>query len=198
MKKIILLFVLMIISASSYAQIKGDIYIGGSFVAENFFDKTEVNKYRVSVFDTYAEVGYFIDDNFRLSMSLGLPFSSTAHKFENTDRNSKESSSSFIINPNAAYYIKLTDKIYYTPEFGVGINIGITDDKISADDSRLYNINAYISFLSFEMKVTNNFSVALNSGHLTYGVYSFINKLDTNYLDFNFLASNQVALRWYF
>lgn len=36
----------------------------------------------------------------------------------------KDKATSFIINPNVAYYVRLADKFYYTPEVGVVVNFG--------------------------------------------------------------------------
>lgn len=104
MKK--LLYLLLCFSAmftcTAVAQEKGDMYIGGNIG----LDITSADGATTASFTIAPEYAYFITNNFRIGAELALSVA--------------ESTTTFVIEPTLAYYARLVDKLYYTPQLKIG------------------------------------------------------------------------------
>lgn len=107
MKKILLCAVALALSFHTLsAQNQGDSYFGGMVGVATYTDSSST----LTTFSLAPEVGHFIEKNLRLGFSLGYQFMSeegvTAH--------------GLTVGPNLAYYVRLCDRFYYTPELAIG------------------------------------------------------------------------------
>ena len=133
-------------------------------------------------FSLGAGFGYFVADNLRLGVSVEAPFSTTP--MEEIDGETLEYKSVTIdVTPNVAYYVKLSDWLYYVPEVGAYLGWGF-----------------YTDLLSFEFKVSEKFSITTKFGGL--GWYS----IDYKYPDHTYRMTHFVGdinhatvhFGWYF
>ena len=109
------------------------------------------------------------------------------------------------INPNIAYYLKLVDRFYYTPEVGVNFHFGGLSQKVKgSQDLSLgcWGVGAYLKFASFEFKVTDKIALGLNFGSLSYNSMNVNQKEFKDSLalsSFNFsLNSAEASFKYYF
>ena len=146
--------------------------------------------------------GYFIADNVRLGLTLWAPF--TSSPIDEVDGKTLKSKSAILeINPNVAYYIKLADRFYYTPELGASLSWGKIKNDISLTETESIPVSTwgfYTNLVSFEYKVSDRFSIGSVIGGL--GWYSSIYKYpDVKYKMNQFVCSFTDAamlFRWYF
>lgn len=140
MKKILLsvVFALCFVPAFAQAQ-RGDTYLGPSLA---FNAGTDVP---VAV-GLGLDLGHFVADNFRVGIGGAWAHSDGVNLFG--------------VNPNFAYYFRLTDRFSYTPEIGGEFVFCKNADTVWA---------AYLKFVSFEVLLTNRFALGLDYGGLQYG-----------------------------
>ena len=213
MKKLCLVVVSTLISIAATAQNKGEMYfaasIGASFGSQTSelytggLSTTAREPLGTSV-SAQLEFAYFVANNFRLSLALGVPFTSSP--------TAKDGSSwlytktvSFQINPNIAYYVRLADRFYYTPELGFSYEIGSYKEDQTANVS--YNANlsgwdVYAHLLAFEFRATQRFALGVMVGSLSYANAKIKDRTSDAYLGtgqfrFNF-NSGGIAARFYF
>lgn len=182
MKRILLLSIAMLMGIASFAQKKGDMYVSGFFSADlgGYTMSSKEDGYAPSgwnAFESSFEIGgeyaYFVADNFRLALAISLPFSSTPPSEEIGGELIKQNTFAFDICPNVSYYVKLADKLYYTPTLGMFFqreNINTTGSDLYASKLHTSTWGGYINILEFEFKVSEKFSIGANAGGL--GVYS--------------------------
>lgn len=213
MKKILLFSVAMLIGVASFAQKKGDMFVAGSISADFGTQKTTISdgSYSVSAkqpsgasFSLGAEFGYFVVDNLRLSMYLSVPFSSSPVE-EVDGKWLRNTAAAFAINPNVAYYVRLADRLYYTPEVGVAFEFGSRKEQLSVSESYktpFWGWNVYANLLALEFKVSEKLSIGALVSGISYGNTRFTDKKTDAYLDssqFNFdLNNSSVHFRFYF
>lgn len=186
MKKLVLLASVIALCMTSFAQTKGEKYVAGSIDA-GFGSQTTTNSlgsYSVSEssplgssFGLGIEGGYFIMDNLKVGIGVATAFTNEpTSEVDNVWL--KDSSKEISITPNVAYYIKLADNLYYTPEVGLSFVTGSISSQTSKTESYKLDcegLSLYLNFASFEFKVNSNLAVGLNVGGLSY------NKLQTEY-----------------
>ncbi len=123
MKKIIVILAAALMAGSAaFAQSKGDMYAGGglSFGAGSASEKQGTTTTKGTVPTTFAitpSFGYFILDNVRVGGSLTLDLAGQSHGSGNSKVKNNETT--FLIGPEAAYYLRIADNLYYTPELGL-------------------------------------------------------------------------------
>lgn len=203
-------FILYVVAVS--AQNKGDMSIAASigtsfgfqetktYVLPNWItERTPLN----TTVNGMAEFSYFLVDNVRLALSLGVPYNSipfTKSEGEWLIVNTL----GLQINPNIAYYVRLADKLYYTPEIGFSYELGRYSTEITKSVS--YNENyhgwsVYANFLSFEFKVAPKFAIGAGIGSVAYAVatvHDSTNDVDSTTKQFQFnLNSSTVFVRFY-
>lgn len=213
MKKITFIITGLLFSTITFAQTKGDSYISGTISAEFGTQETEVSNGSLSdsesqplttSFDIGVEYGYFVTDNFRLSIGAYVPFTKTPLSKENGEW-LNSSTIGFGINPNIAYYVRITDKLYYTPEIGGYYEFGDYEQDLSSSKSYKTDYtgwSAYLSFLSLEYRVYKNFAIGANIGGINYSSVEMNDKdsgTDISISQFKFnLNKAEINVRMYF
>ena len=192
MKRIFCILLALTACVSLSAQQRGDkavsVFAGATFSNEPY---TLV----------HAAVGfdYFVADNFRLSLGVGIPFISAP-----IGDNLKQNSVGVYFNPNIAYYVKLTDNFYYTPEIGGGYELGSFKQKYTSTvlvNGKYNGYYLYFAPLYFEFKVNPRFAISVTIGEFYYENYK--NKDSSNQIvdrsdSFSFtLNSGNVCCRFY-
>ena len=213
MRKIITFSITMLICTASFAQKKGSMYVGGTLGLSTGTETTTIKSdgYKISEtnpstteFLIGADFGYFIANNLRLSVGISVPLTSKPYgKIDNEWAYSTITLCA--INPNIAYYLKLVDRFYYTPEVGVNFHFGGLSQKVKgSQDLSLgcWGVGAYLKFASFEFKVTDKIALGLNFGSLSYNSMNVNQKEFKDSLalsSFNFsLNSAEASFKYYF
>lgn len=215
MKKLILLSLAIMLSVMSYAQLKGEKYVSGAVAFSAGSSKVIVSDGTLSTesttpsnttFQIGGEFCYFVVDNFRLGMSISIPIISTPTSEDENGRWLKTTTFGLAINPNIAYYIKITDRIFYTPEFGIAYEFGVYNQKFSSTNHYRTGYSGwaiYLNYASFEFRATEKFAVGLNVGAMEYIPLVMINDKESDgYIatsNFNFnLNSAVISMKMYF
>ena len=107
MRKIILLGFCLLLSLGVGAQKRGDFYVGASGGAS--FTNSSAITFGAAA---SVEVGYFVFKNWRLSASAGYSFQKVGTRDESSIGHV------LLLGPSVSYYVKLADRLYYTPEVG--------------------------------------------------------------------------------
>lgn len=213
MKRFYLIMSVMLLSIASFAQTKGEMFIAGTVSADLGTQKTTLSdgSYSTSAkqplnssFGLGVEYGYFVADNWRLTLAMAVPFSSSPVE-EVDGKWLNNTAAAFAINPNVAYYVKLADRFYYTPEVGVSFDFGSRKEQLSKSESYktpFWGWNVYANLLALEFRVTNKFAIGAVIGAIGYGNTRFTDKDTDAYLDnsqFTFgLNDSSVHVRFYF
>ena len=194
MKRILCILLALTACVSLSAQQRGDkaisVFAGGAFSNAPY-----------TMVQAAGEFDYFVADNFRLSLAVGVPFTSTT-----IGDNLKRNSFGVYFNPNIAYYVRLTDNFYYTPEIGGGYELGSFKQKYTSTASVLVNgkYNGYYIYftpLQIEFKVNSRFSVGVAIGEFYYENYKYkdsSNQIVDKSNSFSFtLNTGNVCCRFY-
>lgn len=183
MKK--LLFCALIALAScqfAAAQNKGDMYVGGivgvstTSISSNGASSTTTN------FNLAPEFGYFVADRLRISGSLNYGLSSSDGFSTHT----------LTIGPSIAYYVKLSNNFYYTPEFGLGFAYGSTEG-ISGSGVALG-----FDFGAFEFRPASHWGLSFNLLSLDYTYLSYDRNISSNGIGFQLGINPTVGVKFYF
>ncbi len=207
MKRFILTALVMFIGMTLSAQQKGDFYLSGSMSASagKIFQVDDEDDLGLdsqplqASFGIGSELGFFVKDNVRLGFALSMPYSSIPYDYEDGEW-LKIRTIGFGFNPNISYYVKLTNNLYYTPEFGVSLEAGTIKEPLSSIEKHIdgyFAWNIYISFLAFEFKVSDSFSLGAGVG--SFG-YASLKKLqcDITTSQFSFSLNNaSLSARFY-
>ncbi len=178
MKRTILIIAALFSFVALFAQNKGDKYISAaaslSFGSQNTrttvqsITKTQKSPLTTEI-DLIGEFGYFITDNVRLGLALDFPITSSPSSKEN-GKWLRNNTVGLSFNPNVAYYYKLTEGLYYTPEAGVSFGFGSYKQEISSDSSYsngYTNWGINVTPLALEYQV--NPKIALGIGVFSFG-----------------------------
>ena len=213
MKKLVLFAVAMFVSVASFAQKKGDMFIAGSISADCGTQTTSLSDggYSTSVSQPQSttlgfgiEYGYFVADNLRLAMAMSVPFSSSP--VEEVDGEwLQDKASAFAINPNVAYYVRLADRFYYTPEVGVSVNFGSLKEQVSKSETYktpFWGWDVYANLLALEFRVSEKIAIGAIVSGISYGSAIYTNvdteaKATINQFKFD-LNNSSVHFRYYF
>ena len=212
MKKFVLFSIAMLVGVASFAQKKGEMYIGG-FLAGEFGNvktiSTADGTSQTSSMPADAanligvQYGYFAANNLRLSLALASSFTSTPYADPGFD-NAKAKLIFAYVNPSVAYYVKLADRFYYAPEAGVMFGLGKAKYPVSSTDVTVSDIDAwsaYLDFAAFDFRVSDKFAVGVSFGYAGYESYKydFVDYGSTSQLNsfsFNFNTA-EVTFKWY-
>lgn len=186
MKRILICSILFIASLSvASAQQKGDKYIGGSLHLATATSISDGSSSTNVEFGLAPEFSYFVANKFRVGLSASyslahsIDFNITAH--------------TLAIGPNIAYYVKLSDNFYYTPEFFIGFTY--SGDKYL--DS--YGCGIALSIVGFEFKPKPNIGIAFNVLSLGYTFLSLPDwDISTNGLSFQLGLKSSIGFKYYF
>lgn len=209
MKRIIVICIATLSCLSMSAQQKGDMYIAASASASfgvqgtKTFDGVSTEGMRrptANSASASAEFGFFVVDHLRLALGIGVPFLSSPIG-ETYHRNQTVA---FLVNPNVAYYIRLADGLYYTPEIGFAYQVGAYKEELSAQTS--YNANygswqVYLNYLALEYKINRKFALGVGIGAVSYGAAHVKDKASAAYVKNELLNVNlnsaSVHVRFY-
>lgn len=164
MKRIVCILLALTACVSLSAQQRGDKAI--SAFAGATFSNAPYTAVQVA-----GEFDYFVADNFRLSFAVGVPFTSTT-----VADNLKQNTFGVYFNPNIAYYVKLTDNFYYTPEIGGGYELGSFKQKYTSTvlvNGKYNGYYLYFAPLYFEFKVNPRFAIGVTIGEFYYENYKY-------------------------
>ena len=159
--------------SASYAQKKGEAHIGGNL--KFALSTSGSNGYTTT--GTYLniapEYGYFIADMLKVGTGISYEVSSKAHVVTLT--------------PNIAYYHRIIDKLYYTPQLNIGGGVGIYSGYVAGIFTCTLNL------VSFEYRPTEKWGIATSLISLN---YNLIDKTES--VNFNAFYSPLVGFRYYF
>ena len=212
MKKIVLFSIAMLMSVASFAQKKGDMYVAGSFATEfgSYAMSSSADGYATSEktpFGTSFEIGgdyaYFIADNTRLGLGVSFPLSSSPIEKVN-GKWLKDKTADFYISPDVAYYVKLADRFYYTPEIGMLFEWSRIRTQLSpslTESTSISTWGGYINLLAFEFQVSERIAIGITVGGIAAysSVYTY-NDSDVKYKMNQFfcdLNNGSLHFRWY-
>ena len=175
MRKILFIFVTICAlgATTSAAQEKGDKYIGGnmkfavSSAGSNGYMSTG------TYFSIAPEFGYFITDKIKVGGEISYELSSNAHVIA--------------ITPNIAYYQRIIDKLYYTPQLSIGGGVGI----YSGYEAGIFTISLNLAL--FEYRPTAKFGISTSLINLS---YSLIDRTDS--FNLGILYSPSIGFHYYF
>lgn len=178
MKKLLLCAVALTFSATTlFAQKQGDSYFGGMIGVATNTDSSKT----LTTFSLTPEVGHFIEKNVRLGLSLGYGYSSggerTAH--------------ALTIGPTLAYYVRLCDRFYYTPELAFAFAY------TSSRGINNYGFAAGLAVGAFEFQPSSRWGISLSLVSLDYS-YLTHNGMAGDNLNFQFGINPSVGLKYYF
>jgi hypothetical protein len=210
MKKILLSAAILFACMTLSAQNKGDKFMAVSFsgAVNSSKEITADGASNSSGIQAYGgilgEFGYFAANNLRLAFCFGPMLSSYPSSLSETP-GLRNNSVSFQLNPNIAYYVKITDRLYYTPEIGFLYQIGAAKDYLNASTpkkSTFQVFEGYSNVISFEFKVSPKIALGVYAGSIYYAVtkereqgasaYSFTKEFSLD------LYSAAIDIRFYF
>ena len=212
MKKTVLFSIAMLMSVASFAQKKGDMYVAGSFATDfgAYTMSSSADGYATSEktpFGTSFEIGgdyaYFVADNVRLGLGASFPFSSSP--IEKVDGKwLKDKTADFYFSPDVAYYVKLADKFYYTPEIGMLFGWSRNRTQLSpslTESTSISTWGGYINILAFEFQASERMAIGVTVGGIAAysSVYTY-NDSDVKYKMNQFfcdLNNGSLHFRWY-
>lgn len=176
MKKIVVLLVCLsaIFASNVFAQVKGDMYVGGTVG----FGVTTYTNEAVKLSDftgiIIPEFSYFFADNFRIGADLSLNFA--------------DNGGIFTLSPSFAYYVELLDNFYYTPEITIGGGF------IAGKNLALGTFSLGINLIGFEFKPLKHIGISVNVDNSS---YIFMPKDSSSSVHFAILPSVALGFRYY-
>jgi hypothetical protein len=213
MKKLLFFAVSMFAAVASFAQDKGDLYVSGSIALDLGTQTTTLSSGGSSIsasqplsteLDFAVECGYFVADNLKVGLACCVPFlSSPTSQLDGTWLS--QDTAAFTLNPNVAYYLRLADNLYYTPEVGFAFNFGSVKDHLPKTDTSstpFWGWDVYANLLALELRVTDKIAIGAVVGSLLYGsaiTSSDDLKVQTSVNQFKFnLNKTSLHFRYYF
>lgn len=180
MKKLFIIIAIAFMSTNVLSQNKGDMYLMIDAFASFGTTKTHITDGLHSInYDTPSQTtlglgvgyGFFAVNNLRLELCVGIGYESTPTSMINYGKWLYNKELDAMICPNMSYYVKITDRFYYIPEFGINILIGSAEIDQSANESSkytAYGVGVYGYFCAFELRATDKFAFGLNIGSVQY------------------------------
>ena len=177
MKKLFSLMLCLsaLFASSAVAQTKGDMYVGGNIglgvaaVGEGNYSVSSVS------FSLAPEFSYFVADNFRVGVEVAYKLS--------------EGVSLFSFQPTFAYYVKLVDNLYYTPEFKIGGGFAATEGYTTG----LFSLG--LDLFALEFMPSKHVGISLSLVNMT---YNLLPEGPIGTFNFGLLSSPEVGFRYYF
>ena len=173
----------LLVGQIASAQNKGEKYAGGIIGISTTSVSSEGVSASTTEFSLAPEFGYFVLNRLRVGGSLAYGLASSDGTTTHT----------LTIGPNVAYYVKLCDKLYYTPELNLGFAYASTDD-ISA-----CGFTAGIALGAFEYKPATRWGITLNLVALEYAVLSYPDlDISNNAVSFRLGIKPTIGIKYYF
>ncbi len=167
MKKILTIFVALLIGFTASAQKKGDFFVVNSISFKGGKDISSIKGGSVDITNRVAkptyffvdtELAYFFIDRFAVTGKAKYGLTCLNDNIEHY----------FSINPGVRHYLTLiTNKLFYTP--GVNIAVGLKTDKGAIGFT--CGINVDLSML--EYKPTKNIGIVLSLGGISWDMATF-------------------------
>lgn len=218
-----------------HAQKKGDFSLGLS-AGISYTDATALSKTTMSgntdnnsvySFGVSAspEIGYFIVDNLKISLSGGYALQSERKEGTYGGVEPKMSTGVFAIGPSVSYYLKLARRLYFTPEIGAFYAFGTTKQRdislvfsgsagdlpnntgtvgISVSDfsTELHGFELAANLFALEYKPSDRIGIAVSFGQIEYVSLSGDAQeknisIDSQTIGFRMNTSAVVGLRFY-
>lgn len=192
MKKIFLFFATIVVSVSMMAQQKGEMSLSGtllisgsnSVVATNVDGQTTTEKNSGPVsFDLGVGFGYFVADNVKLGIGLCYGLDRSKNSASTSEYTFFDSSSSFTIKPEIAYYVPLTrNRFFWTPAFAMGFGFNSTKSQMdkttvtTMKDPFLFTLG--VDILAFELRPWKHLAFDFSFGGLYYKTSSIQSSSD--------------------
>lgn len=130
------------------------------------------------------EFGYFVADRLRLSGSIAYNLTSSG-----------DTSHALTIGPSVAYYVRLCDRFYYTPEAGIGFAYA------SAYGANGYGFATGLKFGAFEFRPASHCGISFSLLSLQYTYLSYSSggySASGNNVQFDFGVSPTIGFKYYF
>ena len=165
------------------AQSKGEKYIGGIIGVSTTSISYNGASVSTTSFGIAPEFGYFIADRLRISGSLAYNLASSDGVTTHT----------LTVGPSLAYYAKLCDRFYYTPELGVGFAYS------SSEGISGYGVSAGIALGAFEFRPSKRCGISCNILSLEYAYQSYSDfNINSNTVSFQLGISPSIGFKYYF
>ena len=215
------------------AQKKGDFSLGLS-AGISYTDATTLSKTTMSgntdnnsvySFGVSAspEIGYFIVDNLKISLSGGYALQSERKEGTYGGVEPKMSTGVFAIGPSVSYYLKVARGLYFTPEIGAFYAFGTTKQRdisliisgsagdpqnrtatvgISDFSTELHGFELAANLFALEYKPSDRIGIAVSFGQIEYVSLLGEDKekkisIDSQTIGFRMNTSAVVGLRFY-
>ena len=215
------------------AQKKGDFSLGLS-AGISYTDATALSKTTMSgntdnnsvySFGVSAspEIGYFIVDNLKISLSGGYALQSERKEGTYGGVEPKMSTGVFAIGPSVSYYLKVARGLYFTPEIGAFYAFGTTKQRdislifsgsagdpqnitatvgISDFSTELHGFELAANLFALEYKPSDRIGIAVSFGQIEYVSLSGDAQennisIDSQTIGFRMNTSAVVGLRFY-
>ena len=215
------------------AQKKGDFSLGLS-AGISYTDATTLSKTTISgntdnnsvySFGVSAspEIGYFIVDNLKISLSGGYALQSERKEGTYGGVEPKMSTGVFAIGPSVSYYLKVARGLYFTPEIGAFYAFGTTKQRdisliftgsagdpqnitatvgISDFSTELHGFELAANLFALEYKPSDRIGIAVSFGQIEYVSLSGDAQeknisIDSQTIGFRMNTSAVVGLRFY-
>lgn len=145
------------------------------------------------------EYGYFIANNLRVGGQISYGYTADDSKTH-----------SLIIMPNIAYYVRLADNFYYTPNFSIGFGLGTTGtNDYTNENFTMCGLATELQPLAVEFRPTQQFAMTVSLCSLQYVFLTDANnseilntqittKVSSNTFNFSLLANAQIGFKLYF
>lgn len=192
MKKIVLLFAALAISASMMAQRKGDVSLtgtvllsgGNTVVATTNADGQTLTSKTAgpSNFKVGAGIGFFIADN--LELGFGLYYGLEREKNENSNSENfyYDATKSLTFQPELTYHIPVGEKFYWAPAFQLGFTRNETDHQVDKETVTTYTlpfqVTTGLDILAFEFRPCRFLAFDFSFGGIYYNKTKHENKSD--------------------
>ena len=171
---------MLVMSVSLSAQKKGEMYIQGSFglsggdrnsiSTSNGSTTTRKDPLALS-FNIAPEFGYFVCDNLKISLSLSYKLQRTPNGNDD-DIKLYKFDNDFYITPNVSYYLKITDKFFYTPGVDIFVGYGNSVAQTSATEKTKSGSETSFGFrfkiASLEYRLSSRLAFTANFGDFNF------------------------------
>lgn len=221
-KNLIILVAVLLTSTFTFAQ-SGKMFVTGNLGYNSSSSSTETRFNNIttnvdipasSSFGLGLQGHYMITDN--LAVGLGINYNSTK-SYSNTISNNKlyNYTSLFEIAPSLIYFIDLSDKFKFAPEFtfgfGFGTNTHDTWDVVGAKIEKEVDDVSYFGLalmpLNFNYNINDNIALSFGFGQIGWSTYTRTNNFNipnteqditNNYFTLSLNNSFRIGLRYFF
>jgi len=176
MKRILIVAALLCGAISLSAQEKGESYAGIAIGASTGSLQYEYQLKKTiplgTSFGIRGEIAYFPARRLRVGVAVGMPYDSTpTDESLGYDYKLYSRTIGIQVNPSIAYYAKLGERLYYTPELGGAYEIGSYYEEVgeNATEKMMYSgWEVYCHFFALEYRVSDSFAIGTDVGSLVY------------------------------